>query len=150
VFKNYRFALVDENVIDRERGKLCTTFLEGDGRFREILSELTFVDYWEKLSFKYKNKKDTGVGSSKKLTQFEGISIEKLLPKYFTTMGLDFSIFEDYYADLISENIIDAVLRTKNKKPFTKDFIKGINLSQEGSQFRKSCVISFLITNGRI
>jgi hypothetical protein len=38
VFKSYHFALVDENVIDREREKLCATFLEGDGRFREILS----------------------------------------------------------------------------------------------------------------
>ena len=80
MFKSYHFALLDENVIDREREKLWTNFLEGDGRFREILSELTFVHYWEKLSFKYKNKKDTRVGSSKKLTQFEGISIEKFLP----------------------------------------------------------------------
>jgi hypothetical protein len=80
VFKSYHFDLVDENVIDREREKLWTNFLEGDGRFHEILSELTFVHYWEKLSFKYKHKKDTRVGISKKLTQFEGISIEKLLP----------------------------------------------------------------------
>jgi hypothetical protein len=137
IFKSYHVALVNENVIDRERGKLCTTFLEGDSRFREILSEITFVYYWTKLSFKYESKKKIRVDSSKKLIQFEGITIGKLLPKYSTTMGLDFSIFEDYNGDLISENIIDAEWRTTVKKPFTKDFVKGINLTQEGSKFRK-------------
>jgi hypothetical protein len=138
IFKSYHVALIHEKVIDKIGGKLCTTFLEGDNsRFREILSEITFVKYWEKLSFKSENKKTIRTDGNKKLTLFDGTSIEKHLPKYSTTMEFDFGVFEDHYKDLVAQKVIVPEWRTKTKKPFTKEFKRGINQTQEGLQFRK-------------
>jgi hypothetical protein len=68
IFKSYHVALIHEKVIDKIGGKLCTTFLEGDNsRFREILSEITFVHYWEKLSFKSEKKQTIRTDGTKKL-----------------------------------------------------------------------------------
>jgi hypothetical protein len=52
-------------------------------------------------------------------------------------MEFDFGVFEDYYKDLVAQKVIVPEWRTKTKKPFTKEFKRGINQTQEGLQFRK-------------
>ncbi|XP_046459662.1 uncharacterized protein LOC124206074 [Daphnia pulex] len=118
LLKIYHVALIHEKVIDKIGGKLCTTFLEGDNsRFREILSELTFVHYCEKFKLK-----KSEVNSSKKLTYSDEKSLNKQLPKYpqnkTQSVELDFGKFEEVYDDLIAKNIFDEEGRTsKNLTP---------------------------------
>jgi hypothetical protein len=136
IFKSYHVALVDENVIDKKKGKLCASFLEGDNsHFREILSEITFVHYLGKLELKRDDTKKSQVDSSKKLTDFDEESLRKLLPKT-TSMELDFCIFDEVYDELIAEKVIDGEGGTPKNVSFTSNFLHGLNLSPEGLEFR--------------
>ncbi|EFX62704.1 hypothetical protein DAPPUDRAFT_229967, partial [Daphnia pulex] len=141
IFKSYHVALVEENVIDKEKKNLCSKFLKGDdSRFREILSEITFVHYWEKLNFKYDDKKKIRHdGKNKLIFQFKETLLKHLLPKYPKNkkqkMEMDFRVFKDFYDELISEKVLVAG-KTWKKKPFAKNFIKGKDLTEKGSEFR--------------
>ncbi|EFX75950.1 hypothetical protein DAPPUDRAFT_322705 [Daphnia pulex] len=142
IVKSYHVALVEENVIDKEKKNLCSKFLKGDdSRFREILSEVTFVHYWEKLNFKYDDKKKIRHdGKNKLIFQFKEMLLKNLLPKYPKNkkqeMEMDFRVFKDFYDNLISENVLEVAGKTHKRKPFTENFIKGKDLTEKGSEFR--------------
>ncbi|EFX87242.1 hypothetical protein DAPPUDRAFT_307146 [Daphnia pulex] len=136
IFKSYHVALVDENVIDKKEGKLCASFMKGDkSRFREILSEITFVHYLGKLKLKRDDTKRSRGDSRKKLTDFDEESLRKLLPKT-QSMELDLCKFEEVYDELIAQKVIKGEGRASKKESFTDNFLHGINLSPEGLEFR--------------
>ncbi len=150
--KNCHAALINENVIekviDSTQAKLHQNFLRGGqmlttdaNKFRDVLSNLTFIQYWGKLALKDESPKKRRRVQQKRLEEFDGKCLN--LPKYSNTeMEMDFTFLEEYSDDLAIENVLDT---NEVKKTFTKNFIEGINISEKVLQFRTSLCNSVFI-----
>ena len=149
VFKRYHVALFEEKVIERDprnsqNRKLHQDFVENKNltrdarKFRDILAELTFVHYWNKLTFKVSNQQKKKKADQKKLKDFD--MNKSLNLSNSNKIEIDFDIFDEYLDELKLGNaiVIEPDGKTKYKKPFPQDFFHGTNLSSEVTQFRST------------